>query len=57
MKPLLFSLSAAALLLTMIAPLLNASGKLDAPLMKHLLLAATLLWFIVWPAAIRQKKG
>jgi|688.fasta_scaffold51693_5 hypothetical protein len=55
MKKTLYALSAAALLVTIACPVLNAAGKLDASLMKNLLLATTILWFIVWPAAIRGK--
>jgi hypothetical protein len=55
MKKILFALSAVALLLTIVSPLLNAAGKLDQDVMKHLMLAATILWFIVWPAAIQDK--
>ena len=55
MKKILLALSATALLLTVVPPLLTAAGKLDAATMKHLLLAATILWFAVWPAAIRGK--
>ena len=55
MKKILFALSAVALLLTIVSPLLNAAGKLDPEIMKHLMLASTILWFIVWPAAIRGK--
>lgn len=53
MKKILFALSAIALLITIASPALNAAGKLDATLMKNLLLGSTFLWFIVWPAAIR----
>lgn len=55
MKKILFALSAFALLLTVVPPVLTAAGKLDAALMKDLLLGATVLWFIVWPAALRDK--
>jgi hypothetical protein len=55
MKKILYTLSAAALLVTIACPLLNAAGKLDATLMKNLLLGSTILWFVVWPAAIRGK--
>jgi hypothetical protein len=53
MKNTLWILSAAALLLTIVPPLLVAAGSMDAPLMKNLMLAATVGWFIVWPLAIR----
>jgi len=55
MKKILFALSALALLVTIGAPVLTAAGKLDADMMKNLMLAATIVWFIVWPAAIRSK--
>lgn len=57
MKKILFALSALALILTIVPPILTAAGKLDAVVMKNLLLAATVVWFIVWPAAIREKKS
>lgn len=55
MKKILFALSAIALLLTIASPALNAAGKLDADVMKHLMLGATILWFIVWPASLGMK--
>lgn len=55
MKKILYALSAIALLITIASPVLNAAGKLDAALMKNLLLASTVVWFVVWPAAIRSK--
>jgi hypothetical protein len=55
MKKILFTLSAIALLVTIGAPLLNAAGKLEAGVMKNLMLTATIVWFIVWPAAIQNK--
>ena len=55
MKKILLFLSAVALFLTIIPPILTAMGRLDAGLMKDLLLGATLLWFAVWPVAIRSK--
>jgi hypothetical protein len=55
MKKTLYALSATALLITIASPALNAAGKLDAAHMKNLLLASTILWFVVWPAAIRSK--
>ncbi len=55
MKKILFALSALALLVTIGAPVLTAAGKLDADMMKNLMLAATIVWFIVWPAASRSK--
>jgi hypothetical protein len=53
MKKLLYGLSALLLLLTIGPAILNAAGKMDAGLMKSIMLAATILWFIVWPAALR----
>ena len=55
MKKTLYAMSATALLITIASPALNAAGKLDAAHMKNLLLASTILWFVVWPAAIRSK--
>lgn len=55
MKKILLALSALALILTIVPPILTAAGKLDADMMKNLLLAATAVWFIVWPAAIRER--
>jgi hypothetical protein len=56
MKPLLLGLSALALLLSIVPPVLTAAGKLDAELMKQLLLAGTVLWFVVWPAALGPRR-
>jgi hypothetical protein len=57
MKKILFALSAIALLLTIVPPLLTAAGKLDTGMMKNILLVSTILWFAVWPMAIKEKKS
>lgn len=54
MKTPLWILSALALLLTIIPPVLVAAGSMDATLMKQMMLGATVLWFIVWPLALRE---
>jgi len=57
MKTLLWILSAVALLLTIVPPAMVAAGSMEAPLMKNLMLAATVFWFIVWPVAIRSRSA
>jgi hypothetical protein len=57
MKTLLWILSAVALLLTIVPPAMVAAGSMEAPLMKTLMLAATVFWFIVWPMAIRSRSA
>lgn len=54
MKPLLWAVSGLALLLTIVPPALFAAGSIAETPMKNLMLGATVLWFIVWPLAIRR---
>ena len=49
MKPLLKVLGLAALALTLVPPILFATGAMSEGLMKALLLAATVLWFATAP--------
>jgi hypothetical protein len=56
MKIALISASLIALLLTLLAPLLALGGMIELDLMRHLLLAATVIWLAVTPFWMGKQK-
>ncbi|MBX7259638.1 MAG: hypothetical protein K1Y02_24995 [Candidatus Hydrogenedentes bacterium] len=57
MRNLLMAVSILALVVLMLGPTLYFLGKVDLETNKHILLAGTVLWFVVTPFWMKEKSG
>lgn len=57
MRSLLMIVSIVALVVLMLGPALLFLGKIDSATNKHILLAGTVLWFVVTPFWMKAKSG
>lgn len=57
MKQAAFAVSLAALLLVIGPPILFMTGAMGEGLMKAVMLAGTVIWFIAWPMANRESSS
>ncbi|MCS7089395.1 MAG: hypothetical protein RMN51_06565 [Verrucomicrobiota bacterium] len=53
MDPLMRVLACSALGLTVLPPLLFLAQQMEEPIMKHCMLAGTILWFLAAPWALK----